>query len=196
MRALQPGSPVFWWRRISRAVEYPYRAEVVSIGVRRVTIRVQDPDDVDDRFIRHVASRSLQPVGGYHAKAAGQGPAGLEPAVGWGRFTLYLEIGEDLRPVRQVNAFESGHLLCYDRVHWVDDFGTLGDAQINRNRTRGPWGQSEEIAASEFERVWRAARASPTWARQGATAQMARLGAVPIWLTIRGWRPGRTRRCT
>jgi hypothetical protein len=87
-------------------------------------------------------------------------------------------------------------MLSYDRVHWVDDFGMLGDAKINRNRKRGPWGQSEEIEPAEFERAWKAARASPLWPQQVGTAQMARMGSVPVWLTIKGWRPGRAKRCT
>lgn len=196
MKALQPGSPVFWWKRITREVEYPYRAEVVAVGPKRVRISVEDPDDASDRLTRHVAVESLQPVGGYYQKAVGQGPAILEPAASWGRFTRYIQVGEDLRAARQVDAFEYGNLLCYDRVHWVDDFGMLADARLNRNRKRGRWGQSEEIKAEEFERVWNAARASPLWQQQVETEQMGRMGAVPIWLTIQGWRPGRTRRCT
>jgi hypothetical protein len=191
--ALRPGSQVFWWKRITRAIEFPYRAEVVAVGPKRVTIRVEDPDDADDRFIRHVAVESLQAIAQYHAKAVGQGPAILEPAAAWGQFTRYREVGEDLRPVRQVDVFENGNLLSYDRTHWVDDFGMLGDARINRNRKQGPWGKSEEIAPAEFARVWTAARASPMWPRQVVGAQMEQMGAVPIWFTVRGWRPDRKR---
>jgi hypothetical protein len=192
----QPGDRVFWWKRITRAVEYPYRAEVVAVGPKRVTIAVEDADDATDRFTRHVGAESLQPVAGYYAKAIEQGPAILGPAASWGRFTLYLEIGEDLCSVRQVHVFENGNMLCYDRIHWVDDFGMLGDAKINRNRMNGPWGKSAEIKSAEFERVWTAARASPMWQQQVVTAQMGRMGAVPVWFTIKGWRPGRTSRCT
>jgi hypothetical protein len=188
----QPGDRVFWWKRITRAVEYPYRAEVVSVGAKRITVTVEDPDDANDRLLRHVATESLQPVAGYYEKAIEQEPAMLEPVASWGRFTRYLEIGEDLRAVRQVDVFEDGHMLCYDRVHWVDDFGMLGDAKINRNRKEGPWGKSEEIEPAEFERIWMAARSSPTWLQQVATAQMGHKGSEPVWFTIQGWRPGRT----
>ena len=131
--------------------------------------------------------RGCSPIGGYFQKAAGLGPAILEPAARWGRFIRYLEIGDDLRPIRHVDVFENGNMLSYDRAHWVDDFGMLGDARINRNRKRGLWGKSEEIEAAEFERVWTAARASPMWLQQVATARTARMGAVPIWLIIRPW---------
>ena len=185
MRMFRLGDHVFWWKRTSREVEYPYRAEVVKIGPKRVTITVEDPDDAGDRFIRHVAADRLQAIGGYFEKAVGQGPEILEPMASWGRSIRYLEIGEDLWIVRQVDVFENGNMLSYDRAHWIDDFGMLGEARINRNRKRGPCGRSEEIDAVEFGRVWTAARASPMWPQQVATARMARMGAVPIWLTVR-----------
>ena len=192
----QPGDRVFWWKRITRVVEYPYCAEITAVGPKRITIMVEDIDETNDRLIRHVAAENLQPLAGYYVKAADQGQAILEPTASWGRFSRYLEIGEDLRPMRQVDVFEDGHLLSYDRVHWVDDFGMLSDAKINRNRKVGPWGSSEEIEAAEFGRVWSAARASQMWSQQMATAQMASMGVVPTWLTIKGWRPGRTSPCT
>jgi hypothetical protein len=188
-----PGDHVFWWKRITRAIEYPFRAEVVAVGVKRIKIAAEDMEEGPDRVIRHVSRECLQPIGMYHEKASGQGPkAGQMES--WGRFTRYLEIGEDLRAVRQVDVFKNGSMLRYDRSHWVDDFGVLADARLNRNRKQGPWGWSREIQAAEFERVWSRAGNSPSCEKQVATAQMARMGAIPIWLTIKGWRPGLTRR--
>jgi hypothetical protein len=189
MTSFRPGDRVFWWKWITRVVEFPYRAEILTVGTKRITIRVEDPDGGAQRIIRHVLAGSLQPVAVYYEKAADQGPAALEPAATWGEFARYLQIGEDVRPVRQVDVFENGNMLSYDRVHWVDAFGMLGDAQINRNHKDGPWGQSQEIEAADFERVWSVARASPIRRQQVVTAQMGQLGAVPLWLTIRGWRP-------
>jgi hypothetical protein len=183
MASFQPGGRVIWWKWITREVQDPFRAEVVTVGPKRVTITVEDPDDPSGSLTRHVPAESLQLIGGYYEKAMGQGPAILEPAASWGRFTRYIEVGEDLRAVRHVDLFENGSLLCYDRIHWVDDFGMLADARINRNRKEGPWGRSEEIEAAEFERVWTAARRSPSWPQQVATAQMAAWkSTAPIWL--------------
>lgn len=188
MTELGPGSQVIWWKRISREIESPYRAEVVSIGQKRITISVEAPDQPGGRVRRHVPADRLQPVGGYYEKAADQGPAILEPTASWGRFTRYIEVGDDFRAVRQVDAFENGNLLCYDRIHWVDDFGMLGSARLNRIRKSRPWGHSVEIAPDEFEHVWNAAKASTFWPHQVETARMGSLGTMPVWLTIKGRR--------
>ena len=137
MTALRTDGQVFWWKWITRHIEYPHRAEVVTVGPKRVTILVQDPDDAEDRYIRHVAVDRLQSVAGYHKKVVAQGPHIWEPTMSCGRFTRHLEVGKDLRAVRHVAAFENGSTLCYDRVHWVDDFGMLGDARMSRNRNEG-----------------------------------------------------------
>jgi hypothetical protein len=185
----RPGDSVFWWARITRAIEFPILAEIAAIGAKRITILAEDPAGGPGRVIRHVTAARLQPVALYHEKAIAQGPRILEPAASWGRFTRYLEVGADLRAVRHVDVFENRNMLCYDRSHWVDDFGMLANARINRNRKQGPWGLSEEITGVEFEHVWSSARRSPLWRRQKATALMSQQGKVPTWLTIRGWRP-------
>ena len=84
MTVFRPGDRVFWWKRITRDIEYPYRAQVVTVGPKRVTIMVEDPDDAGDRLIRHVAAERLQPVAGYHENAVSQGPAILVTAASWG----------------------------------------------------------------------------------------------------------------
>jgi hypothetical protein len=183
----QPGDQVFWWKRITSQFEYPYQAEVVAVGEERITILAEDPYGGARQVIRHVGAEWLQPVAVYHEKATNQAPAMLEPVASWGRFTRYLEIGADLRALRMVDLFENGNTLSYDRSHWVDDFGMLGDGQLNRNRKKWHWGQSEEITAAKFEGVWEVARRSATWQHQMATAKMARMtlrGYVPRWLTV------------
>jgi hypothetical protein len=190
----RPGDRVWWWKRIGDSRDFPYRAKVVAIGPKLVTILVEDLDDPTDRFTRHVASERLQLVAGYFEKVVGQLPAIREPAASWGPLTTYAEIGDDLHILRQVDAFNNGHMLSYDREHWIDDFGLLGDARINRNLKRTEWWTSEEIDAAEFERVWSAARASPLWPQQMATALMERTGAVPTWFRIEARRPAATQR--
>jgi hypothetical protein len=194
--SFRPGDHVYWWKRITRAVEYPYRAEVVTVGAKRITIAFDDPEGGPDRIFRHVAAASLQPVEMYYEKAGSQGPSMREPLATWGRFTRYLELGEDLWALCQVDVFENGNMLRYDRIHWVDGFGILASARINRNGKQGLWGHGEEIDTAEFDRIWTAARASPLWRHQQATAQMARLGVVPVWLTISRWHPSGTSRRT
>ena len=196
MTQLQPGDPVYWWRQINRSIQYPYRARVVSVGPKSVTISAEDPNDVNARFLRNVAAERLQSVARYCEKAPEQGPAILEPANSWGRFTRYSEIGEDLWSVRQVDEFESGRFLSYDRAHWVDGFGMLGDARINRYLKTGLWGRSEEIEYAEFERAWKAARSSPMWPEQIASVQRGLSimdGSSPPWLTGKRWRPAQLR---
>src|SRR5262249_48260948 len=184
----RPGDQVYWWKRLTRCVEYPFRAQVVAVSAKRVTIAATPPKGGPPVLYR-VSPDHLQALGMFHQKASRQGPEILEPAASWGKFTSYLEIGEDLRPVREVCVFKNGNMLSYDRKHWCDDFGELGDARINRNRRHYPWGRSYEITPAEFEHLWTAARRSPMWRRQRATALMSRMGEVPVWFTITGWQP-------
>jgi hypothetical protein len=72
MTAFRLGDQVFWWKRITRDIEYPYRALVVTLGPKRVTIAVEDPDDAGEWFIRHAAAERLQAVAGDYEKAVGQ----------------------------------------------------------------------------------------------------------------------------
>lgn len=183
----QPGDQVFWWKG-----RYPFLATVVAVTDKRITIDVEDPKDAKTRFIRHVTPEKIQPVAAYFVKAANQGPAIREPAASWGRFTRYLEIGEDLQALRLVDVFENGNSLSYDRVHWIDEFGMLGSARMNRNVKQGLWGQSVEIEGAEFEQVWNTARASTIWPQQVEKAWMSSWGTNPLFLTDWRHRPGQS----
>ena len=170
--SFQPGDHVWWWTRTTRSAERPYRGEVISICEKTIKITVDDPEGGLERVIRHSPIERLQPISMFYSKALNQGPAILPPSAEWGRFNCHLEVGVDLHVVRQVKQFENGNFLSYDRTHWVDDFGMIGHARINRNYVHGPWGLCEEVTVSEFEQIWNEARASSQWQQQLATARM------------------------
>ncbi|HEY2749511.1 MAG TPA: hypothetical protein VGL86_33055 [Polyangia bacterium] len=72
----------------------------------------------------------------------------------WGTSVWYFEIGDDRRPTRQLEVYQSGVMLAYDTTHRDDEFGALGDqAALN-----GPEWDEREISADEFESAWRAAQ--------------------------------------
>src|ERR1700681_4801769 len=97
------------------------------------------------------------------SKALDQGPLGPGPLADWGKCTCYLEVGDDGFAFRQVYAFESGRLLCWDRTHWADGFGFLGDARLGKKKPRKSRWIVVAIDVVEFEEVWTNARASEDW---------------------------------
>jgi hypothetical protein len=124
-----------------------------------------------------------------YQKAPNQGPYPWEPWRSWGRFTRYAEIGDDLYAHRHVDLYENGHLLRYDRTHWVDDFGILAGVRYDEKKFKKWWGPAITIEPVEFEEVWQAAASSPIWPLQLSSARMSTMGQVPIWLTRRKNRP-------
>ncbi|HEY2154283.1 MAG TPA: hypothetical protein VGH33_01545 [Isosphaeraceae bacterium] len=112
-------------------------------------------------------------------------PQLFEPLKSWGQFTRYLEIGDDAFATRHIDVFANGCALRYDRVHWVDGFGTLAEMRYDAKKWAKWWGPSVAIPAEEFEAVWRAAQSSPTWEEQARTARMSKDGVSPIWLARR-----------
>jgi hypothetical protein len=120
-----------------------------------------------------------------YQKAPNQGPCLDEPRRSWGKFTRYTEIGDDLYAHRHVDVYANGYSLRYDRTHWVDGFGILADMRYNAKKWENCWGPVIAIDPSEFDAVWQAAEASPTWTKQLSSAKMVELGTVPVWLTRR-----------
>jgi hypothetical protein len=186
-QSYQPGDRVFWWRYTRTHAGYAYAATVLAVRGKRVKIAIAATKSSSGIVTRSVAADRLQHVRVFYEKAIEQGPMVCEPPKSWGKLTRYVEIGEDLCALRHVDVFENGNMLRYDRSHWVDDFGMLCDALIDRNRKERR--RSVEIEPAEFEHVWQIARQSPTRRDQVATACMSRMGAVPIWLTIKRWQP-------
>jgi len=185
---LQPGSDIYWWRRI-RSIDFPYAGRIVKVGPSLVTVSIADVAARGDEVVRRVSKARVQQVGGYCVRAAEQGPSLFDPMRTWGKFVRYIDVDADLRPRRQVDLFENSCLLRHDRTHWVDSYGILGDARVNRNKPVGPWGRSDEISALEFESVWEAAGKTDLWKLQLSTSRSAEMGQVPIWFARSGWQP-------
>jgi hypothetical protein len=70
----------------------------------------------------------------------------------WGGVTYYFEIGEDGRPTRQVEVYDSGVRLHYGPDHEEDEYGGLGDARVDDLEDWSPWA----ITREEFEQAWTA----------------------------------------
>lgn len=107
---------------------------------------------------------------------------GLEPPASWGAFTRYVEIGDDLYAVRHVDVFANGYALSYDRVHWVDELGMLGDMRYDEKKWTKWWGAALEITPEEFEAVWRSAEESPARPIQLRGEKTSEMGVTPVWL--------------
>lgn len=68
----------------------------------------------------------------------------------WGTSTYFVEIGEHLYAVRQIEVYENGNVLFYDESHFWDDYGMLCDKPIGKDQI-----EEFEITKAEFEQVWR-----------------------------------------
>jgi hypothetical protein len=106
----------------------------------------------------------------FHFKAPGRftrGPLVRE----WGRISMYVEVGDDQRAIRQVDVFDNGNVLRYDRSHQWDNYGMLVGAKFSR---KPKWAKffpgAELISGDDFERIWRSAQSSPLWTLQVACA--------------------------
>jgi hypothetical protein len=133
-----------------------------------------------------VAAGALREAEGWfvlHFKAPGRCLRKDFLAAEWGEFVRYMEVADDQYAVRQVEVFDNGNVLRYDRSHWCDDFGQLLGLRFSRKpKWAGFFPGAELIEVAEFERVWRAARRSPLWKGQVAASRAAKWGMVPHWL--------------
>jgi hypothetical protein len=181
-RRFAPGDAAYWWKKETPFRCIPIRVSVLGATRKRITIKLAPSESSIDEVIRHVTADSLQPVDGYFAKASNQPLSILEPMSAWGSRTFYGEVGADLFLARQVHLFRNGNFLRYDRRHWVDKFGMLGEARINRNTRRTRSGRVIEIERIVFEQVWQAAGQSSLWKQQLASSLSERHGTMPWWL--------------
>lgn len=83
----------------------------------------------------------------------------------WGTFDLYFEFDVEGHPRRQVEQYQNGIVVKYDRSHAVDQYGGLSDSADLSNA----W--EFEISDDEFERVWALEALNyPAEGRTGRTA--------------------------
>jgi hypothetical protein len=94
----------------------------------------------------------------FYFKAPGRFLVQGSPAAGWGRFVSYIEVADDQQASRQVNVFQNGNVLQYDRSHDKDAFARLTGIKFSRKpKWRRYFPGAEILTASEFEAVWREA---------------------------------------
>jgi hypothetical protein len=74
----------------------------------------------------------------------------------WGSSTWFFEVGSDGYVERQIEVYEAGQVLKYDREHMEDGYGKLAEGALDLERTGFlPF----ETDAEEFERTWRTLKA-------------------------------------
>ena len=99
----------------------------------------------------------------------------------WGEFERYVEVADDQFATRQVEVFENGSVLRYDRTHWCDDYGMLSGLKFSR---KPKWSVffpgAEEITGDEFEKVWRTAQRSDLWKKQVGSSRIEQWGAFRV----------------
>ena len=78
----------------------------------------------------------------------------------WGPSTEYIEVDADGWATRQVEIFDSGPSLKYNRAHWIDYRGELFDLPLPDGRVAG-----SRCSADEFTRAWTSVPDPSSWER-------------------------------
>lgn len=68
----------------------------------------------------------------------------------WGAATYFFEVDASGWPTRQVEVYDAGPTLRYGPDHEEDQYGQLGQAQLDALEDWTPWA----ISSEEFEQVW------------------------------------------
>lgn len=105
-------------------------------------------------------------------------PYELKDSAEWGDFVRYIELGDDSFALRQVDEYENGNLVWYNREHWNDQFGALADFRFGAKWVEN-WGPPTVITPQEFETKWRQATQSEARIPRRRTT----LGPPP-WITL------------
>jgi hypothetical protein len=67
----------------------------------------------------------------------------------WGTCIFYFETDDERFVVRQIQVYESGHVLKYDFEYVDDEFGGLADQQLQLEEFSG-----NEISEKKFTSAW------------------------------------------
>ena len=85
----------------------------------------------------------------------------------WGRITQYREIADDQFAARQVDVFENGNMLRYDRFHRRDDYGSLTGVKFSRKPKWAVFFRGAEMtSADHFDKIRQKALRSALWELQ------------------------------
>lgn len=96
----------------------------------------------------------------------------------WGMVVFYMAFEDDRFAGRQVDAYENGYLVRYDRLHWQDQFGSLADFRFGKLWIKH-WGQPLVITEQEFEIKWSEAEQSPPFGLRKPPPEMR-----PPWIDL------------
>ena len=78
---------------------------------------------------------------------------GSDESANWGGVVLYYEVGEDGGAVRQIEIYENGKSLVYDRDRHTDRYGSLAEGELLPLPSDYPYPLGF-VDASEFEDLW------------------------------------------
>ena len=71
----------------------------------------------------------------------------------WGTSVWFLEVHEGRWLNRQLQIYENGNVLSYDESHDLDEYGGLGDQEVDLVEFA-----EFEIDADQFEQQWQSAK--------------------------------------
>ena len=75
---------------------------------------------------------------------------------GWGACLRFVEVGDDQLARRQIEVYDSGEILVYERKHARDRFGQLMGLRFSKkDKWRDHFEEVESLSEQEFERAWK-----------------------------------------
>jgi hypothetical protein len=72
----------------------------------------------------------------------------------WGKSWWYFELTIDGSVLRQIEQYDSGAVLKYSEHHVSDQYGFLGDQQLDTEES-----EFQKLSSVEFENLWRGLKA-------------------------------------